>query len=93
MSVRDDRTARPQRTWIRAGDAGHWRMLVQHHPAFGDDRLSLMARGVFARITELPMGDVFSAVSFTATDEDGAEAVQSALDELAAYGYLAEVAR
>jgi len=78
--------------WVRTGDPQHWRLIIQEHPVFGDDRLSLVARGVFARITEVPVGEAFSAVTLAAGAPEGAAAVQAGLDELAAHGYLAGVA-
>ncbi|WP_431784850.1 hypothetical protein [Streptomyces chumphonensis] len=81
------------RTWVRAGDPRHWREIVQTHPVFGDDRLSLVARGVYSRITMLPVGESFSAESLAAIGGDSVAVAQACLDELMALGYLAEVAR
>lgn len=60
---------------------------------FGDDRLSLIARGVYARITSMPVGASFSAESLASAGGDSVAAAQAGLDELAAAGYLAGVAR
>ncbi|WP_309097529.1 hypothetical protein [Streptomyces sp.] len=67
-------------------------MIVQEHPLFGDERVSLTARGVFARITTVPVGETFTAATLAAGTDEVATA-QAGLDELEAHGYLAEVAR
>ncbi|MFI2620565.1 hypothetical protein [Streptomyces sp. NPDC018584] len=93
MSVRDDWTSRPEHEWVRTGDPRHWRLIVQEHPVFGDNRLTLAARGVYARITAVPMGETFTAASLATSTDDDAATVQAGLNELEAHGYLAEVAR
>jgi hypothetical protein len=60
---------------------------------FGDDRLSLLARGVYAQITTVPVGETFSAATLAAGALEDAASAQAGLDQLAAHGYLAGVAR
>ncbi|MGC9479717.1 hypothetical protein ACP4I1_37105 [Streptomyces sp. WG4] len=60
---------------------------------FGDDRLSLTARGVFAQITTVPVGEVFTASSLAAGTGDDVSVVQAGLAELETHGYLTEAAR
>ncbi|MFD5899800.1 hypothetical protein [Streptomyces sp. NPDC060366] len=83
----------PTQTWTRAGDPRRWQEAVYDHQAFGDERLSLVALGVFARVMDLPVGTVFSAQTLASLGPDSPEAGQAGLDELAAASYLTEVAQ
>ncbi|MDJ0347501.1 hypothetical protein [Streptomyces sp. PH10-H1] len=79
--------------WTRVGDPRSWREQVHDNPVFGDERLALETLGVFARVLNVRVGEVFSAATLAASGADSVATAQAALDELAARGYLAGVAR
>ncbi|MGO4636386.1 hypothetical protein AB4225_36620 [Streptomyces sp. 2RAF24] len=89
MSVRDEQRDTPQhpRTWTRTGGPQSLAVTAQQ-PAVGDERLSLTAIGVYARICLLPNGTQFTAESLASRkDEDQAEILE-ALSDLETHGYL-----
>ncbi|MFE4177530.1 hypothetical protein ACFRR7_36760 [Streptomyces sp. NPDC056909] len=93
MSVRGMTGAAPQgQVWTRTERVLPWSVLISEHPVGEDDTLSLAAAGTFARICALAPATTFDAASLAA-GTDSPATVEAALDELAARGYLAEVAR
>ncbi|MFF1505526.1 hypothetical protein ACFVZR_38260 [Streptomyces sp. NPDC058316] len=102
MSVRARQDSRPEgqavtsqerREWTRTERLLPWSVLISEHPVSLDDELSLTATGVFARICSLSPGRTFDAASLAAGKSETPAEMQAALDELAAAGYLAEVAQ
>lgn len=67
--------------------------VTAQQPAVGDERLSLTAIGVYARICLMPDGAEFTAESLAAEKDDDQAELLEALADLEAYGYLAGVAR
>ncbi|MFH9959720.1 hypothetical protein ACH4OX_36705 [Streptomyces roseolus] len=96
MSVRDvqrDVPHHPGRVWTRTGDPQPLAVTAQQ-PAAGDDRLSLAAIGIYARICGMSDGTEFTAESLAAGDVSVDQAaVLEALADLEAYGHLTGVAR
>lgn len=95
LSVRDvkrDTPHRPVRVWTRTGDPQSLSVTAQQ-PAAGDERLSLTAIGLYARICLMSDGTRFTAESLAAEKDDDQAELFEALADLEAYGYLAAVTR
>lgn len=71
---------------------GRPRPLVVDAEVYRDARLSATAKGVYGLLALLPDDAEISAAALAAGTPDSPASVQAALDELARFGYLGEVA-
>ncbi|MFG2623296.1 helix-turn-helix domain-containing protein [Streptomyces sp. NPDC048507] len=70
---------------------GRPRPLVIDAEVYRDARLSATAKGVYGLLALLPDDAEISAAALAAGTPDSPASVQAALDELAHFGYLADV--
>lgn len=71
---------------------GRPRPLVIDAEVYRDARLSATAKGVYGLLALLPDDAEISAAALAAGTPDSPASVQAALDELARFGYLTDVA-